>query len=948
MKQKTNLIKFIQLWGLILIIGIGGLVLSFDILLSYHEFHIQTKQMRAKYIARQKHMIKHEVKRVIDLINYKKAQAEILTKKEIKSRVYEAYSISRSIYLHNKVNKTESEIKHMIINALRPIRFARNTGYYFINGFDGKPLLFPSNPGLEGVDLSNVRDTHGQYITEDMIKIVKKSGEGFYEYHWTKFGEKGNFFKKIAFVKLFEPYNLLIGTGLYVEDIENHIKTDLLNDISRIRFGKEGYIFVNHLNGDALISNGQVVSGTKKLWEIFNKYPEKTKSIFKKEYKAALSPDGDYIYYSLIKLTNSEVESPKASFICQVPYFKWIVGAGVYLDDVEKDIAIMRVKLNREVKTRLFYFLLITAVIVVCFLFLLEILTRRLENDFNIFISFFEKASISDEPMNRDLIKFDELDSMAEYANNMLDEKIKSEQDILNERERLFVTIHSIGDGVIACDTSGKIDLMNQVAEQLTGWKFKDAENRYIMDIFNIINSDTGEKVKNPVDKVLSSGKITGLANHTLLVSHDGTEYQIADSAAPIKDNNGKIKGVVLVFRDVTGEYRMQAELQKMDKLRSVGILAGGIAHDFNNIMTGLYGNLSIVKAKLSRDHSEFKFLEKAENSMDRAIRLTKQLLTFAKGGKPVLEKTALSPLIEEMVNFDLSGSDVRLVFDAADDLWMAEIDKGQIQQVLSNITINAVQAMPDGGNLYISLNNMEIAESMIADLAPGKYIKIMVKDEGCGIDEPNLHRIFDPYFTTRGMGNGLGLAVAYSIIKQHGGHIKAMSEPAKGAVFILYLPAFQERHNAEESENAEDTECVDDLSVEEHTAAEKSVRILIMDDDEAIRMVVAEMLEAIGFLSESAVNGEQTVEMYRMAMDRGEPFDLIIMDLTIKGGMGGKKAVHEILMIDPDASVIISSGYAGDPVMANYAEYGFKGIITKPYTIGNLKTVLEQILERP
>ncbi len=942
MKAKTNLIRFIQLWGIILIIGIGSSIIAFDLICAYHYFNSRSTYMRAKYISRQKQMIKQEVKQVVDIINHKTAQSRKLAKEKLKSRVYEAYSIAKSIYLHNKARVAKSEIEQIIVNALRPINFA-NHGYYFISDLNGRPVLFPGRPELVGTDLSNYQDSCGQYITKDMIKIVKKFREGFYEYHWTKPGVKGNSFDKIAFIKLFEPYNWLIGAGLYVEDIENQIKSDLLNDISRIRFGREGYIFINRFNGDALISNGRVFYGKRKLWDIFNKNSAKIKNIFSKELHAAMKPNGDYIYYSFIKLTNSNFASPKTSFIYGIPGLRWIVGAGVYLDDVEHEIDIMQSQLGSTIKTRLLYFFLITGCIISFFLFLFNMFTRRLKNDFNLFISFFDRARAYDETINRDLIEFEELDCMAGYANDMIKDRIKSRQALLQEKERLFVTIRSIGDGVITTNRSGKVVLMNRVAEELTGWNAKDAENRALTEVFNIVNSITRKKARNPVNRVLTDGKIANLANHTILISKQGREYQIADSAAPIKNSSREIIGVVLVFRDVTEDYRMQEELQKMQKLKSVGILAGGIAHDFNNIMTGLFGNISIVKTKLGRSHPEFKFLEKAESSMGRAIRLTKQLLTFAKGGKPVLEEVAVDALVKETVIFDLSGSNVKPVFDIAGDLCMAKIDKGQIQQVLSNLTINATQAMPKGGRLYITMRNVTLSKPAISEfmaeyMEEGKYIKIVIRDEGCGIEKGHLDMIFDPYFTTRGTGNGLGLAIAYSIIKKHGGYISVSSEFGKGSSFTFYLPAC-------DTCGSEQRPAVKKIA-ESSLMSKKIAKILIMDDDEAIRMVAGEMLEAIGFSSEPAADGIEAIKLYAKALENGEPFDVILMDLTIPGGMGGEKAVREILSLDPQARVIVSSGYADDPVLANYEEYGFKAIIIKPYTINSLKSVLEDILK--
>jgi PAS domain S-box-containing protein len=329
---------------------------------------------------------------------------------------------------------------------------------------------------------------------------------------------------------------------LYVDDIEDQIKADMLSTISRIRFGKEGYIWVTRFDGNVLVSSGKLFDGTKKVWEVFNKNIEKTKSVFKDEYKAALTPHGDYIYCSWIKLTDAKKESPKASFVFGIPEWQWSVGAGVYLDDVEKDIAVMHIELNNQLKKKITYFVLIVMGITAFSVFLFNWLNSRLKNDFNLFVSFFNRAAHSDKEIDRESVKFVEHDRIAKYANKMLQDKIHVQQDLLNERERLFVTIRSIGDGVITTDTSGRVSLMNKVAEQLTGWKIAEAEGKPITKVFNIVNAKTRKQVENPVDHVLESGNIIGLANHTLLISKDGAEYQIADSGA--RRSCGKAKQI--------------------------------------------------------------------------------------------------------------------------------------------------------------------------------------------------------------------------------------------------------------------------------------------------------------------------------------------------------------------------------------------------------------------
>ena len=385
---------------------------------------------------------------------------------------------------------------------------------------------------------------------------------------------------------------------------------------------------------------------------------------------------------------------------------------------------------------------------------------------------------------------------------------------------------------------------------------------------------------------------------------------------------------------DLTDRKKAEAELQKMQKLQSVGTLAGGIAHDFNNILMGVYGNISLAREEMVGDHRGLKYLDDAEKSMNRALRLTKQLLTFAKGGDPVKEDVGLASLVEEVARFDLSGSNVKLVLHQVDDLWPAKVDKGQIQQVISNLTINACQAMPGGGRLFIDLINVTVARQEAPGPVPGKYVRISVRDEGTGIAPQHLERIFDPYFTTKQNGSGLGLATTYAIITKHGGHLQVQSELGYGTTFTLYLPASEVR-----------TEPIAAAKVGEAPLQMAGARILVMDDEEMVCKLVATMLAMLGYTAATARNGGEAVEMYKKAMHDGEPFAAVIMDLTVPGGIGGQEAISLLLACDPAARAIVSSGYAADPVMASYADYGFKGLVAKPYTLATLRETLAQVL---
>jgi PAS domain S-box-containing protein len=503
-----------------------------------------------------------------------------------------------------------------------------------------------------------------------------------------------------------------------------------------------------------------------------------------------------------------------------------------------------------------------------------------------------------------------------------------AEKALASERERLAVTIGSIGDAVIATDVNGNVTLMNRVAEKLTGYTLDEARGKHLDEVFHIINENTRERCENPVVKVLSTGKIIGLANHTVLISRDGYERVIADSGSPIKDKEDNIIGVVLVFRDITYQRKMEQEFQKTQKIKSVGILAGGIAHDFNNLLVGIMGNISLTKLQIKEESEGFKLLEEAELAATRAKNLTQQLLTFSKGGMPIKKASSIGELVKESASFALSGSNLQCDFDIRGDLWKADVDTGQINQVIHNLMINAKEAMPEGGSVSVSIKNVELGSKEIPPLKKGRYLKTIIKDHGVGIHEKFLPNIFDPYFTTKQAGSGLGLATSYSIIKKHDGHIKVESKIGEGTSFTIFLPAARKNLKYKENSRAQ--------------LKRGKGRILVMDDNKIVLDVAKRMLEMLGYSADCVPDGESAIKAYQDALDTGNVYTAVILDLTIPGKMGGRDTLKELLKIDPDVRAIVSSGYSTDPVMAEHKKHGFMAVMVKPYTIENLSNVLQ------
>lgn len=391
---------------------------------------------------------------------------------------------------------------------------------------------------------------------------------------------------------------------------------------------------------------------------------------------------------------------------------------------------------------------------------------------------------------------------------------------------------------------------------------------------------------------------------------------------------------IVVILTDITERELLQNELVKMQKLESIGVLAGGIAHDFNNILTGIMGNLSFAQLLLEPGHAARQPLESAEKASERAAELTRQLLTFAQGGEPIKKVISIRSLIGEAVAFILRGTKVRGEVAISPDIRAIEADEGQISQVLNNVLINAVQAMPKGGVLRITATNATLDAANTLALPEGKYVRMTIADEGCGIPQETLERIFDPYFSTKESGTGLGLASVYSIVNRHGGHVGADSVPGKGTTFTILLPA------TDRTPASGTTEPVHPRSADGGRAS-----LLVMDDEASIRDLATTMLTYLGYEVRVCADGEAAVNLYREALAAGAPYAAVLMDLTVPGGMGGLEASRRILALDAAACLIVSSGYSQDPVMADHRAHGFSGVLAKPYAIAELGQVLQTVL---
>ncbi len=523
-------------------------------------------------------------------------------------------------------------------------------------------------------------------------------------------------------------------------------------------------------------------------------------------------------------------------------------------------------------------------------------------------------------------------------------ERKQFEEELAAEKNSLAVTLGSIGDGVITTDLNGRILISNPACESMTGWSGSEAAGQKLKAVLNITaEGPTKRRPRRSGYRSEAEAILLGTPERSTLTARDGTKRVIEQVAAPISDGKNELCGVVLVFRDISQRLRDETERRKTETLDQLGLLAGGIAHDFNNLLTAIIGNISLASQILPPNDEMHSRLNDAKNASLRARDLAQQLLTFARGGAPIKKTASIGKLIEDTVSFSLRGSQSRSELAIEPALWPAEFDSGQISQVIGNLVMNADQAMPEGGTLHVSCSNFTAPNAAVAapDLPAGDYIRIQVQDEGMGIPENCLKRIFDPYFTTKDKGNGLGLATTYSVVKNHGGLITVDSEPGQGATFTVYLPAARQQAQPDPAPppaprpNDEVAEPINGNG-----------RVLIVDDEEAIRALVEFTLGRLGYEVTEAETALKGVELYRESLQNGRRFDLVILDLTLPGGMGGKEALKRLLEIDPTVNAIVSSGYATDATMSCYQDLGFRGVIAKPYEAAELGRTVHEIIQ--
>lgn len=514
-------------------------------------------------------------------------------------------------------------------------------------------------------------------------------------------------------------------------------------------------------------------------------------------------------------------------------------------------------------------------------------------------------------------------------------ESVAAAEALETEEELLRATIESVREAVVATDSDADITLFNRAAEALTGWKRSEARGRPLGEVVRFV-SPSGSEASSSSGLALSSIETaTSIdAGPGLVERKDGSTVEVVAHYAPIRTSSGKVVGALLTMRDVTEERRRDEELIRLEKLESLALMASGLSHDFNNMLAAIVANLGLAKEQADVD-SALEFIEEAEKACQQARELTNKLASFARPVSPKSEPVSLQAVVDEALTLALVGRDVDRSLHIPADLWPVLGDRAQLVQVFSNLFLNAAQAMPGGGCITVRAENLVLTDGeprVATRLQPGRYVKVIVEDQGIGIPQEYLQKVFDPYFTTKPTGTGLGLPTAFSIVRRHGGYMSLSSEVGKGTVVIVYLPAAPTAgRRVGETEQAP--------SREGRTAASTGARVLVLDDEETIRKAVRSALEGVDFQVDEAEDAVHAIERFREALEKDRPYDVVLIDLSLPGGLGGEDTLYELQKLDPSVRAVALSGSIGAEDDRTYLRRGFSGVVSKPFDLAKLRS---------
>jgi PAS domain S-box-containing protein len=924
MKTKHGITETFLYSMVILAVISVALVGYFWIMNEHERFKKEETTLREEYVAAQESLIKNETEQVLDYVEFKISQAETRLKQIIRNRTNEAYDIAINLYNQHKATRNPDELKKIIKDALRPIRYNNQRGYYFVTRLDGVEILFADRPEMEGLNLIDMQDTQGKFVIRDMIAIIRKSGEGFYDYTWTKPNKSGKGFPKVAFIKHFEPFDWLIGTGEYLDEVVNDIQQEVLARIENITFGDDGYIFAVQWDGLSLVAPQK----GKNMIDLTDANGVK---IAQELIKASKS-GGGYVRYVMPKFDRDTTYN-KLSYTKAISDWEWSIGAGVNMDRIETVIDQKKAALQARVKSDFLKILLILTAILIFILLTAKIVSNRMRKGFNLFSAFFSKAATESTKIDSLNWHFKEFETLARSANRMVSQRNMAEAALRKSERSYRELVQSANSIIMRMDTEGRVIFFNTYAQNFFGYRKEDIIGK------NVIGTIVPERDRAGFDLV-SMIKDIGVhperyvSNENENIRRNGERVRVTWMNKAIYDDAGNVSEILCVGIDVTEKWQLEKRLAQAQKMEAIGTLAGGIAHDFNNILSAIIGYTELSLIDIPKGSALQNNLQQVLKAGGRAKELVRQILAFSRQGESELVPVKVSLIVNEALKLLRASlpATIKIRHNIKSHLSVLT-DPTNIHQVLMNLCTNASFAMQaDGGVLEVSLNDVDLDADFARqhpDVKPGKFIRLMIKDAGCGMTPEATERIFDPFFTTKkvGQGTGMGLSVVHGIIKSHGGTILVESSPGKGSAFSVFLPAIE-------------TEVADQAN-QAQLVITGNERILFVDDEDFQADIGKRMLGRLGYRVTAKTSSVEALDLFRQTPDE---FDLVITDMTMPD-MTGDVLARKLISIRPDIPIIACTGYSERINPDIVKEIGIKEMAMKPVVMKDIAQMIQRVL---
>jgi two-component system cell cycle sensor histidine kinase/response regulator CckA len=925
MKTKYGITETFLYSMVILAVVSVAIVGGLWIVNEYDKFKKEEITLREEYIDAQKTLIKHESNQVIDYIQFKISQAETRLKQIISNRTHEAYDIAVNLYNQHRATKNPADLKKIIKDALRPIRYNNQRGYYFITRLDGVEILFADRPEMEGKNLIDMQDTQGKFVIRDMIALARESGEGFYRYAWTKPQQTGKDFPKIAFIKHFEPFDWLIGTGEYLDDVVADIQQEVLARIENISFGEDGYIFAVQWDGLSLVE-------PQKGKNMIDLVDANGVEIVRELIQAAKS-GGGYVSYVMPKFDRDTTYN-KLSYSEPIADWQWLVGAGVDMDRIETVIDQKRAALQKRVTSDIFKIISILFAILLFVLLIVKLVSNRNRKNFNLFTAFFSKAATESVKIESGNLHFKEFETLADAANRMISERNEAETAMRQSERNYRQLVQSVNCIIMRMDTAGRVIFFNQYAQDFFGYREADILGKNVIGTIVPQKDRTGFDLTQMITDIGTHPERYA-SNENENIRHDGEPVRVAWMNKAIYDDKDRVKEILCVGIDVTQKWQLEKRLAQAQKMEAIGTLAGGIAHDFNNILSAIMGYTELTLIDIPPDSALRNNLKQVLKAGGRAKDLVQQILTYSRQREREMQPVKINLIVNEALKLLRASlpSTIRINNNIASNLAIMS-DPTNIHQVIMNLCTNASHAMQEnGGLLEVSLTDMDIDAEFAKHhpgLKPGKFVRLSVSDTGHGMPPEVIERIYDPFFSTKkkGEGTGMGLSVVHGIIKSHGGTLTVDSTAGQGSVFKAYFPAI-------ESEWVPDNEHAD-LMV---TGNE---RILFVDDEAFQADIAKQMLSRLGYRLTTCTSSVEALELF---MQSPEKFDLVITDMTMPH-MAGDVLARELISLRPDIPIIVCTGYS-DRIDSDIAEeIGIGELVMKPVVMKDIAQCIRRVLD--